>query len=214
MKWLARLFEPLATYSPLQRRGFWLLLPAVVLILAVSQLWRAYEARQIEVDTSDYLALRQWVVALQDSLAARPAALGAKELISIAKLPKEDLNTATALELQRVQGIGRVLSRRIVLYREALGGFYSLAQLDEIKKLSKKVQDRIRQRYVLEADVAPLCVNRLSQEELSIHPYLSSEVVEKIVKGRPFLDTLGFRTKVLMPEGRFSRLRPYLSFVP
>jgi len=43
-----------------------------------------------------------------------------------------DINTATATELKQLKGIGKVLSKRIVKYRDAIGGFQSVEQLNEV----------------------------------------------------------------------------------
>jgi len=43
-----------------------------------------------------------------------------------------DINTATAAELKQLKGIGKVLSKRIVKYRESIGGFESVEQLNKV----------------------------------------------------------------------------------
>lgn len=43
-----------------------------------------------------------------------------------------NLNTATAEELQVLPGIGEILAQRIVAYREQIGGFRNLEQLQEV----------------------------------------------------------------------------------
>jgi competence ComEA-like helix-hairpin-helix protein len=44
-----------------------------------------------------------------------------------------DLNTATEAELQRLPGVGPALARRIVAHRDSVGGFCSLAHLDDVR---------------------------------------------------------------------------------
>lgn len=48
-----------------------------------------------------------------------------------------NLNTATAVELQRVPGIGETFAQRIVAYREKIGGFTSLEQLKEVEGIGE-----------------------------------------------------------------------------
>ena len=216
IKWLGRLFESLETYSPLQRRGFLLLLPTILLLFLLAELWRSYRIRQLQVDTTDYLVLRQWVVGLRDTLdlSASSTKEAGRWHEMLCSLPKADLNKATALELQRIRGIGVVMSRRIVLYRESLGGFHSLAQLSEIKRLRSVVRERIGQCYDLRSKVLPLHINRASAETLSMHPYFSEPLAMRVVAGQPFSDILDFKRRVALTEKKLAKLRPYLSFVP
>lgn len=43
-----------------------------------------------------------------------------------------DINTATATELKQLKGIGKVLSERIVKYRNSIGGFENIEQLNDV----------------------------------------------------------------------------------
>ena len=64
-----------------------------------------------------------------------------------------DLNAADTAELKRIPGIGSGLARMIVAYRNRLGGFYSVSQLQEVpharssprgRRIEQMVQNRIR----------------------------------------------------------------------
>lgn len=48
-----------------------------------------------------------------------------------------NLNTATAEELQQLEGVGEILSGRIVAYREAYGGFRSVEDLLDVDGIGK-----------------------------------------------------------------------------
>lgn len=54
-----------------------------------------------------------------------------------------DLNAADSTELQKVSGIGPVLSKRIVKYRKLIGGFTDKSQLKKVYGLSPENYDRI-----------------------------------------------------------------------
>ena len=43
-----------------------------------------------------------------------------------------DLNKADTSILKRIPGIGSTLARMIVVYRQRLGGFYDVSQLQEV----------------------------------------------------------------------------------
>ncbi len=55
-----------------------------------------------------------------------------------------DVNRATEGDLERLPGIGPVLARRIVEYRESRGAFQDIEQLRRVKGIGKKTFERIR----------------------------------------------------------------------
>ena len=59
------------------------------------------------------------------------------------------LNTATVEQLQRLPGVGPVLARRIVDFREKKGGFKRIEELLAVPGVSEKKWEAIRQYLVL-----------------------------------------------------------------
>lgn len=80
------------------------------------------------------------------------------------------LSRADTIQLQRVPGIGSYFARRIVEYRERLGGFYDVSQLMEIEGFPEKALDYID---VGTPTIKKLKVNELSVAQLRRHPYIS-----------------------------------------
>jgi competence protein ComEA len=66
----------------------------------------------------------------------------------MAKAPV-NLNTATAVELQRLNGIGKVLSQRIVDYRNENGPFKSIEDLDKVSGIGPKKLEAVRDHCVI-----------------------------------------------------------------
>ena len=92
------------------------------------------------------------------------------------------LNSADTTLLKTLPGIGSYTASRIVSYRESLGGFVCLRQLDEIKGLRSENLEALRKCAVrlpgtdTLADwrqVNPLPVDSASLEKLMMHPYVS-----------------------------------------
>lgn len=73
-------------------------------------------------------------------ITARPAAPSAVTESSQTAQPDTpvDLNTATVEELTALPGIGDVIARRIVAYRQVHGPFTSLEELAEVKGMGEK----------------------------------------------------------------------------
>lgn len=67
-----------------------------------------------------------------------------------------DVNTATMEQLQFIPQVGNVMSRRIVQYREHLGGYTDLEQLREIKGVGDKTYEHLYAYLIIRPeDAAP-----------------------------------------------------------
>lgn len=99
---------------------------------------------------------------------------------SLAK--RADLNTATADELQEINGIGPVLSHRIVRYRFKLKKFIDNKQLKDIYGLDYATRSRILERFTVKNDavVKKLNLNNASVIEMSQNVYVDYELARAI----------------------------------
>ena len=156
-----------ALFLSIQKKGF--LLICAILACLFPLLWRSYRLHEIKVGNLDYLALHRWRSV--DTL------LGGIDGVRILGLP--DVNRATAVDLQRIKGLGKVLSRRIILYREALGGFHSFSQLSEVERMPSSVIARIEEGFSLSAPYRLLGLSS-SQAEWRLHPYISDSVAFRL----------------------------------
>jgi DNA uptake protein ComE-like DNA-binding protein len=96
-----------------------------------------------------------------------------------------ELNSCTAVELEDLNGIGPVLSKRIVEFREKAGGFYAIKQLRDIYGLRTETYEMIQERLSADASmVHTIDLNFASRDELIAHPYLNSGQARAIVKFR------------------------------
>lgn len=99
---------------------------------------------------------------------------------------KIDLNKADAEQLKKVNGIGDVLSARIIKYRESIGGFRSEIQLFDVYGLSLEVIERIRQNFIviLPSGAEKTNLNTISVLELSELPYFNYEIAREVIEYR------------------------------
>jgi len=130
---------------------------------------------------------------------------------------KKDLNTATASELKIIYGIGEVLSKRIIKFRNALGGFLDEKQLYDVYGLEEEVVQRVLTRYALLEipEIQKLSINTATVSELASSIYLSWDVAREIVA---FRDSTGAITewRVLaavpgFPVDKIERIKLYLT---
>lgn len=71
-------------------------------------------------------------------------------LAGAAEAGKINLNTATAAELEQLDGIGKAKAEAIVQYRQLNGKFTALEQLAQVKGIGKTLLDKNREKVTLE----------------------------------------------------------------
>ena len=123
-----------------------------------------------------------------------------------------DLNTADTTLLKRVPGIGSSFARRIVKYRDLLGGYYVVEQLQEVYGMDRERYNAIYPYFTVGTTVRPLT---LTIDSISYHPYLSwrhKRTLRRLLEEEQPLDW-----SHLMATGDFTRddslrLAPYMPF--
>jgi DNA uptake protein ComE-like DNA-binding protein len=126
-----------------------------------------------------------------------------------------ELNQADSAELTLCTGIGPSFSRRIILYRKMLGGFYDRNQLLEVYGMdSVRFQGFQHQVTVNPNLVRKMDLDSVSFKELLSHPYFEFYLVKAIFnyKGKKKgLDSLAQLKS--MPEiypSLYDKISPYL----
>lgn len=127
-----------------------------------------------------------------------------------------DLNTADTFDLQEIRGIGTVYARRIVNYRNKLGGFVDVGQLREVWGIDSLLLEKISPSvYVRQGIFRKIPLNSADIRLLKQHPYLDYYQAKEIYLHRQkygaFTSLLQVREVNLMDSGTFERILPYLS---
>lgn len=117
-----------------------------------------------------------------DFVAKKAAKQEVSKQVFSSPLTKADLNTATAEDLQKVNGIGEKLSDRIVKYRTTLGGFRGEIQLKDVYGLSPEVIERVQQRFEVMETSEKKSLRSITVVELSELPYFNYELARATVK--------------------------------
>ncbi|MGX5818618.1 ComEA family DNA-binding protein [Chitinophaga lutea] len=126
-----------------------------------------------------------------------------------------DVNAADSAQWEALPGIGPALARRIVLFRERLGGFYSTAQVGETYGLADSVFNKIQGMLSLGADsLRKIDLNRTDEKSLADHPYISMKQARLIIRYRnargPFRDVRAVRDAALVDDSIYRKLEKYL----
>lgn len=128
-----------------------------------------------------------------------------------------NLNEADTSQFQQVYGIGPVLAKRIVKYRERLGGFVRNEQLHEVYGLDSVVIKKLLSSSFLpdNGSLRKLNINTADERLLSSHPYFSKKIAKVIVSYRfqhgnyQSVDDL---RKITILEDKFvDKIYPYLT---
>lgn len=125
-----------------------------------------------------------------------------------------DLNSADSIQLKLLPGIGEKLSKRIVKYRDLLGGFYSVTQLKEVYGLSEQTIQQIENRVTINIEkIRKIDINFADVNELSRHPYLKKNLARQIIKFRTkngsIHDLAVLRDSMILNIDEYNRLKPY-----
>ncbi|TRX59395.1 hypothetical protein FNH22_09515 [Fulvivirga sp. M361] len=135
-----------------------------------------------------------------------------------AKIQVFDINQADTTALKRLKGIGKVFSRRIVNYRNALGGFVSKKQFNEVYGLADSVILQLDTLTFISSGYHPkwIEINLFDDYDLSRHPYISKKVARAITAYRfqhgQFTSIEDLDTMHLIDSLTLARIEPYLKF--
>ena len=128
-----------------------------------------------------------------------------------------ELNTADTTTLKKVPGIGSAFAKRIVGYRALLGGYYTVTQLAEVYGMDDERYAALQPWFTVDpSHIHVIAINKIPQDSLQRHPYISYAQARVIIRLRNQKGKLtGWENLQLLNEFTDqdkSRLQPYLSF--
>ena len=100
---------------------------------------------------------------------------------------KQDLNTATAQQLQKVNGVGKVFSDRIIKYRNTFkGGFIADVQLLDVYGLTPEVIEKITNQFTVKTPKAiqQININAATIDDLVTIPHIDYDLAHNIIEHR------------------------------
>ena len=126
-----------------------------------------------------------------------------------------DLNTADSVTLLTLYGIGPSFAKRIIKYRNLLGGFYNKSQLLEVYGFDQERLDKINDNIeVGTVGLTKININKVRTDELKKHPYLDYYTAKAIVDQRIILGKFTSMQQIkeisLIHEDLFSKIKNYL----
>lgn len=127
-----------------------------------------------------------------------------------------DVNTATPEAWQQLKGIGPSYSKRIVKFREGLGGFHSIEQVGETFGLPPETFASIRSQLVISGGVRKINVGAAGEDALKAHPYISPAFAKQIINYRTKVEPISsdeiFLKLYFMDAEKLKQLKPYIEY--
>lgn len=133
---------------------------------------------------SPYFKFPDWVNNKKEFVAYKKyenAAFAKKE-----KMLVIDINQATQEDLIKIYGIGEAISLRILKFKENLGAFVSMEQMNDVWGLSPEVIENLNAHFKVSAvsNIKKIDINNASIKELSEFPYFKYPISKNIVTYR------------------------------
>lgn len=94
-----------------------------------------------------------------------------------------DINKATQEDLIKIYGIGEVISKRILIYKESLGEFVSMNQMKDVWGLSPEVIVNLDSHFkiVATSNLKKVDINNASLKEMAQFPYFKYALAKEII---------------------------------
>lgn len=134
-----------------------------------------------------------------------------KELVIV------EINSADTLQLDEIKGIGAAFARRIVKYRDKLGGFYKKEQLMEVYGLDSVKYNEIKDQIKLNTSIIhKININTATFDDLKNHPYLKYKQINAIIQYRKqhgrYINIEDLKKVIILDPQLIQQLTPYLTF--
>ncbi len=127
-----------------------------------------------------------------------------------------EINTADSMSIVFLKGIGPGFTKRIIKYRNLLGGFHSLDQLKEIYGMTDSLFTTLSSQILVNQSViTKIPINQVDFNTLKKHPYFNFQAAQAIINFRNKhgkLSESDIKTLGVFNEEKLKLILPYLSY--
>jgi len=176
------------------------------------------------VSPAAYLKLRPYIdiLAVSGPAAAAdlPRAATGKPVVKISlPMPLVDINRADTATLETIRGIGPTFAKRIIQYRERIGGFHKKEQLMEVFGLDLVKFEEIKDQVLVDVSaIKRLNMNTVRIEDFKNNPYIRYKQANAIIQYREqhgnYSNFDDLKKVVILTPELLDQLSPYISFIP
>jgi competence ComEA-like helix-hairpin-helix protein len=133
------------------------------------------------------------------------------------QFPVIEINAADSVTLLKIRGIGPSFASRIIRFRNRLGGFYKLDQLQEVYGIDSLKFSQIKDQKRVDSDlIQKINVNTATFEQFKKQPYLSYKQINALIQYRRqhgnFKTIDDLKKIMVLNEEIIRKIEPYFSF--
>lgn len=163
--------------------------------------WNAAGVERIYgLDSLHFEQLKPWLIFPERQYASKEAAIPIK--------PKSiDLNSAVAEDLQQLKGIGIGYASRIIKYRNLLGGFCEVEQVQQTYGFPDSVYQQVKGFLTVERPVSRINVNVVNVDALKAHPLITWKMANQLIAYRDAHGAIPHAEAMYQLEGQWTRER-------
>jgi DNA uptake protein ComE-like DNA-binding protein len=191
MKKLLNIFWGYFNFSNAEKKGVVSLFVVLLLCIASTYAINFIQQKNIEVDDSTLEALaslptsKDWSENPKNKFDNSTKVANTNKQQFVKKQFTVDANQCDTLDLQEIRGIGSVLSKRIINYRNLLGGFVKKEQLLEVWGIDSLKYEQVKDAFIINPNtITKININNIDLQSLKKHPYLDYYQAKAIIKER------------------------------
>lgn len=133
------------------------------------------------------------------------------------QIVKVDLNHCDTSDIKSIPMFGSARAKKVIEYRDQLGGFHSIYQLKEIFILQDLEPDFLEQYFTVQKnDYQKIKINSVTYEELKKHPYFDAYLSKQILKYREKMGPIHSIEELQKATNAYAslieKMRPYIVF--
>lgn len=130
---------------------------------------------------------------------------------------KIDLNHCDTSDIKSIPMFGSARAKKVIEYRDQLGGFHSVQQLKEIYILQELDTDFLDQYFFVQSnDYQKIKINSISYNELKNHPYFDAYLAKQVIKYREKTGHISSMEELQKATNAYAslieKMKPYISF--